>query len=591
MSVTIAILPFKKLVATTHNEMLIDGFVDDLVINISKFVGVSVLASETIKKWDAKKDQLENLGADYLVNGSFREFNANFRFGIQLIRQHDYTIIFAKDYDFSFDHLFEIHDTVLMEVINALRQQMDYDLLSFSYKRRATDLRAYESYLLGMNTMKRGGVEHDMEAREHFRSALKVDPNYARAYTGISLSYFNEWSCQIMDQWDITKNGAQEYALKALELDESDYVALTVAGRTYLFSNEFEKAEHYLRKSIRMNPNDASNLIQVAFCFIFLGHAEEAVTLYEKACKLNPLHPDSYYAYGQNIYFEAGRFDKALELGEKVNIQTSFVDFAAYMAAAYYHTRDFDKMTRYWGEYLKKFGKTILKTGEINPKDALIWQAKVNPYRQGTYLEPFWEHIAKEQGNHLQFQSGQESVHAEPRNRSNMFQRKGDLWEFSYANQTVMVQNLKGFSDIVLLMQRPEEEIHCSELIGSVVVNEKGFELIDQKAKKDYQKKILELQEDIGHAEKSNDYVNVARLQNEYDQILEHLSSSLGLAGKARKSATQIDKARSAVTWRIRNSIKKLEEYHPTLAKHLSLSIKTGTFCSYKPETPTDWLF
>lgn len=180
---------------------------------------------------------------------------------------------------------------------------------------------------------------------------------------------------------------------------------------------------------------------------------------------------------------------------------------------------------------------------------------------------------------------------AEPGPGLCQFQRKGGLWECSYAGLTVMVQNLKGFSDLVLLMKRPEEEIHCSELIGSVMVKEKGFDLIDQKARKSYQKKILDLQDEIAEAERASNYRDVARLQNEYDQILEHLSRSLGLAGKTRKSPSQVDKARSAVTWRIRSAIRKLEESHPLLAKHLSLTIKTGTFCSYKPETPVDWIF
>ena len=81
---------------------------------------------------------------------------------------------------------------------------------------------------------------------------------------------------------------AQKYAIKALDLDENDYQALMVLGRTYLYSHDFEKAEHYFRKSIRMNPNDANNLMQIAFLMVYLGYADEALKLYNKANKLNP---------------------------------------------------------------------------------------------------------------------------------------------------------------------------------------------------------------------------------------------------------------------------------------------------------------
>ena len=152
-----------------------------------------------------------------------------------------------------------------------------------------------------------------------------------------------------------------------------------------------------------------------------------------------------------------------------------------------------------------------------------------------------------------------------------------------------MMQDLKGLHDIRVLMQRPEEEIHCSELIGSSIAVEQGIELIDQKAKEDYQQKILNLQEDIAEAENMNKVGEVSKLQEEYDTLLEHLTSSLGIDGKARKTSSSIDKARSAVTWRIRSSIKKLQEVHPSLGKHLSASVKTGTFCAYRPDKVVEW--
>jgi len=62
------------------------------------------------------------------------------------------------------------------------------------------------------------------------------------------------------------------------------------------------------------------------------------------------------------------------------------------------------------------------------------------------------------------------------------------------------------------------------------------------------------------------------------------------LRGKIRKTHDVLDKTRSAVTWRIRNTIQKIEKVHPMLAKHLSASVKTGMFCVYNPEKPVQWI-
>jgi hypothetical protein len=75
----------------------------------------------------------------------------------------------------------------------------------------------------------------------------------------------------------------------------------------------------------------------------------------------------------------------------------------------------------------------------------------------------------------------------------------------------------------------------------------------------------------------------------EYNTLLDHLSASLGMGRKPRAKGSSVEKARSAITWRIRNVIKKIKTSHPKLAMHLSKSINTGTFCSYHPEVHIDW--
>ena len=99
----------------------------------------------------------------------------------------------------------------------------------------------------------------------------------------------------------------------------------------------------------------------------------------------------------------------------------------------------------------------------------------------------------------------------------------------------------------------------------------------------------MQLQEDIAEAEMMNDEVRAAHLHEEYDQMIEHLSKSLGLGGKPRNIPDHVDRARSAVTWRIRSAIRKIGEMHEALGTHLATSIKTGTYCRYSPEHTVPW--
>ncbi len=583
--ITVAVLPFRMLSNREELSPIPMALTEDLIINFSKFLGLSVISQYSTQHINDLSDDeaIAKLGADYLVKGSLRTMDDIIRIGIQLIRYKDRKVVFAANYEESLDSIFSTQDQIIQQIVSALQQQIDYDLLSYSYKKDRVELAAYENWLIGMAALKKGSPEQDLIARRYFESALKIDPNYARAYTGISLSYYNEWSCQLWDRWDVSKKGAHKYALKALELDENDYISLSVLGRTYLFASEFEKAEHCLRKSLRMNPSDAGNLIQVAFSLMYLGYPEESIKLYHKAIDLNPFHKSIYFAYGSNFYFECGQFEKSIELGKKVELHSAWLDFPVYLAAAHYHLNQSDLMLKNWQEFLRSFKKKIATGKEQLEQEALSWHINVNPYQNKTFLKPFWKHISD--SSHFSYA---EIYHPLPKLENPSFIRKGEMWEIKFKGKTVLLKDAKGFRDIANLLANPNQDIHCNELMGSTL-EAIGSKLIDQQAKQEYQKRINELQEEIRSAEEMNDLSSLPKLNEEYDRLLEHLSNALGLAGKIREKGSSVEKARSAVTWRIRSTVKRIEKAHPELAKHLNTSIKTGTLCAYRPELDVKW--
>ena len=73
------------------------------------------------------------------------------------------------------------------------------------------------------------------------------------------------------------------------------------------------------------------------------------------------------------------------------------------------------------------------------------------------------------------------------------------------------------------------------------------------------------------------------------DALVDHLTAALGLGGRARRSGGSAERARSAVTQRIRSTIRGVDDVHPEFARHLAAAITTGTYCVYRPENSVDW--
>jgi hypothetical protein len=80
------------------------------------------------------------------------------------------------------------------------------------------------------------------------------------------------------------------------------------------------------------------------------------------------------------------------------------------------------------------------------------------------------------------------------------------------------------------------------------------------------------------------------RAREERDALVAELSAAYGLGGRPRRTGDPGERARSAVTWRIRDAIRRLEAAEPGIGTHLRHAVHTGTFCRYEPERPVTWL-
>ena len=170
------------------------------------------------------------------------------------------------------------------------------------------------------------------------------------------------------------------------------------------------------------------------------------------------------------------------------------------------------------------------------------------------------------------------------------FERSGDAWRIDWAGQTLTIRSSKGMQDLARLLAHPGREIHCLELAGAGVEQGPTGEAIDDTARRELEQRIRDLQGEIDEAEAHNDHVRADRAQAEFDAVVEHLAGALGLGGRARRGGSTAERARSAVTHRIRATIRRLTEEHPELGRHLAVSVTTGVFCAYRPERPVHWV-
>ncbi|MGH3761666.1 hypothetical protein [Actinophytocola sp.] len=154
----------------------------------------------------------------------------------------------------------------------------------------------------------------------------------------------------------------------------------------------------------------------------------------------------------------------------------------------------------------------------------------------------------------------------------------------------------KGLRDLHLLLSSPGTEIPATRLLNPAGGEEavaaatlSGDEVLDVQARSAYRRRLSELDEQIDDATAAGNDTKAARLDVEREALLTELRAAAGLGNRHRRLGDEAERARKAVTARIRDTLRKLDDRHPELAAHLRESVSTGTTCCYRPITATSW--
>lgn len=592
----LAVLPFESLSADPADGFFARGFVEDLIVELARFPTLEVLHPESSLVPDGARAMLDGVGVSHHLRGTVRRSADAIRVTVQLVDAATGQRCWAERFDAPAGDLLALQDEIVTRVASATAIGIDTARLARARRTPLASLEVYDCWLRGVEALRRGTVEDDALARTFFERALEIDPQYARAHAGLSLSYFNEWSCQLWELWDDNEARAYEHAARAASLDDADAHVQIVLGRVLLYRREFEQAEQRIARALALNPNDADVLVQSAISRAFFGAAEEGVALARKAMRLHPRHPDFYVPCLAIPLFVAERWDEACEVAARA--PRNVVDLPAYVAAAAAHAGRVDEAARHVETFLADFRDKILFGAAADSGDPLRWIDLVNPYRR---REDFARlaHGLERAGlppDRPPERAGRSAVgrpawRGAPGGAAHRpsFVREGELWTLGYAGETVRLGDAKGFGDLVVLLARPGEDVHCLELAGRDAEPRGADPLLDERARREIRGRIAELEVRIEEADAAGDTGRAEQAREELDQLVTSLAGALGLGGRPRRAGSAVERARTTVTWRIRSAIRKIGAAHAALGRHLENAVRTGTRCAYQPESPVEW--
>jgi tetratricopeptide (TPR) repeat protein len=193
-----------------------------------------------------------------------------------------------------------------------------------------------------------------------------------------------------------------------------------------------------------------------------------------------------------------------------------------------------------------------------------------------------------------------------------VFRKEGDYWRVGYDGTPIRLKNIRGFGYIAHLLRHPDTEFHVLDLYGGIAskredeiahtlngslrhdedLEKAGMhidglgdagQMLDQQAKLAYRRRLVELREELAEAKQLGKVERAEQAEQDIDALSRELSRAVGLGGRDRAAASASERARQSVTKSIKSALDRIAQADVTLGDLLSRSVKTGTFCSYRP--------
>ena len=339
----VAVIPFTNLGRTPEDDYFANGITADLITDLSKLKGLLVIAPETaFGHRDGGADPAlisSDLDVDYLVTGSVQRLQQALRINVRLIEVRGRQALWGERYVGKLNDVFAIQDRITTAVVAALEIELAPDERKRLVSRSTASIAAYDAYLRGLEAHGRRSEAQNQIARRHFEEAVALDPQFARAYTGIALTYSRE----AIDGWtsdpaDSLKQAA-DYADRAASMDSSLPQVHFVTGQIRLFQRRHAEAVAAAERAIAVNPNYADAFALLAWTLNYAGRPEEAILALNMAMRLNPRPPASYLEILGEIYFARGRYKDAAGTFQNVlEINPAYLRARLWNAAALFHS-------------------------------------------------------------------------------------------------------------------------------------------------------------------------------------------------------------------------------------------------------------
>ena len=382
----IAVLPFSNMSGDPEQEYFSDGISEDIITALSKLRWFLVIARNSSFIYKGRQVHLkqigEELGVDYVLEGSVRKSGERVRITAQLNDVASGSHVWAERYDRSLSDVFAVQDEITEAIVAAIEPQL-YAAENFRAQRKPPDsLDAWDLVMRGLSHYWRVTRHDNVVAQALLEKASRIDPNYGQAFGVLATSYTFTAHMGWMD-WAGAMAMAEQAADAAIRVDDEDAWAHLALGNVRLFGRRFDDSVAEFETALRLNPNFALAQAYYGLSLAYSGRPEEAEAAVGRALRLSPRDPFAavYQGIASYSHFVGRDYEKAVRLArEALRQRGDFVGAHRVLTAACGMADQSDEARQ-----------ALQALRRAQPNVSLDWIAANMPIRHAADLEHYLE--------------------------------------------------------------------------------------------------------------------------------------------------------------------------------------------------------
>lgn len=338
---SLAVLPFRSLDAAQDEQYLGLGLADSLITQLGRTQKFTVRPTSAIGKYaDGNYDSLavgRTLGVEAVLEGNSQTSGDRLRVTARVLRVSDGVSLWAGKFDERMTDIFSVQDSISQQVAEALiSNSVESEKRSIG-KRPTENIEAYQLYLKGRYLWGKKDTEGVKKAKQYFEQAIKADPKFAQAYSGLADCYvaLSEFSA-------VPRREAYSKAMsalrKAISLDPGLAETHTTLGFILLTRDwDYEEAEKEFKLAIELDPNYATAHQFYGVHLLAVGQTDAAIAQTRRALELDPLSILNNSQLGRCLYL-AHRYNETIDQSFKtLELDSTSASAHVYLGQSYAH--------------------------------------------------------------------------------------------------------------------------------------------------------------------------------------------------------------------------------------------------------------